>query len=309
MNPTISLKEVAERLSLKNFTPELDLAAVQIEEAEINRPALQLKGYFEHFDPKRIQIVGNVEYTYAYTMTAEERNLHFSQLFEQHIPCLIFARGHEPSNRVREAALANQVPLLGTGMNTSAFQARLARLLEVELAPMVAIHGELVDIYGEGVLILGESGIGKSEVALELIKRGHRLVADDTVEIYRFSENELVGRAPEVTRYMMELRGIGIIDIKSLFGVECIKEEMPIRMVLRLVEWARDRKFERLGLPGETVEYLGSKLRCFTVPVSPGRNVAIVAETAALNFRQMRMGYDAMEELERRVLANRSVKE
>ncbi len=303
----LTLKDIAGRLGLKNYTPELDLAAVQIEEAEINRPALQLIGYFEHFDAKRVQIVGNVEYTYAYTMTAEERNQHFNELFAQHIPCLIFARGHEPSNRVREAALSNRVPLLGTTMNTSAFQARLARLLEVELAPMVAIHGELVDIYGEGVLILGESGIGKSEVALELIKRGHRLVADDTVEIFRLSENELIGRAPEVTRYMMELRGIGIIDIKSLFGVECIKEEMPISMVLRLKEWSLDKKFERLAQTAETVEYLGTKVRCYTVPVSPGRNVAIVAETAALNFRQQRMGYDAMEELQKRLQARHGI--
>ena len=299
---SISLKELAERMQLVDYTPEIPLEDIEITTAELNRPALQLTGFMEHFDNTRIQIVGNVEYTYLESLSQEERRTAYARLLACHIPCLILARGKRPSDALMALALLYRVPLLGTEMRTSQFEAALLRQLEIALAPMVAIHGVLVDVFGEGVLILGDSGIGKSEAALELIKRGHRLVADDSVEIRRYSENELVGRAPEVTRYLMELRGIGVIDIKALFGVECVEDEKQISMVIRLEAWEHKKVFTRLTMKEEYVEYLGAPLVCYTVPMSPGRNSAIIVETAAINFRQKRMGYDAGVELERRVM-------
>ncbi len=298
---SISLKELAERMQLVDYTPEIPLEDIEITTAELNRPALQLTGFMEHFDNTRIQIVGNVEYTYLESLSQEEQRTAYARLLACHIPCLILARGRKPSEALLALAFLYRVPLLGTAMRTSQFEARLLRQLEICLAPMVAIHGVLVDVFGEGVLILGDSGIGKSEAALELIKRGHRLVADDTVEIYRYSEKELVGRAPEVTRYLMELRGIGVIDVKALFGVECVEDEKQISMVIRLEAWEHKKVFTRLTMKEEFVEYLGEPLVCYTVPMSPGRNSAIIVETAAINFRQKRMGYDAGTELERRV--------
>ncbi len=299
---SISLKELAERMQLVDYTPEIPLEDIEITTAELNRPALQLTGFMEHFDNTRIQIVGNVEYTYLESLSQEERRTAYARLLACHIPCLILARGKRPSDALMALALLYRVPLLGTEMRTSQFEAALLRQLEIALAPMVAIHGVLVDVFGEGVLILGDSGIGKSEAALELIKRGHRLVADDSVEIRRYSENELVGRAPEVTRYLMELRGIGVIDVKALFGVECVEDEKQISMVIRLEAWEHKKVFTRLTMKEEYVEYLGAPLVCYTVPMSPGRNSAIIVETAAINFRQKRMGYDAGVELERRVM-------
>lgn len=297
----IALQEIMNAMQLVNLTPELALDDSYIDSTEVNRPALQLTGYYDHFDAKRIQVIGKVEYSYLQTLSPEKKLEAFAALFAQHIPCLVFARDYRPSEAVLDLALTHGIPLFSTGMSTSLFLARVMRLLEVRLAPMVAIHGVLVDVYGEGVLILGESGLGKSEAALELIKRGHRLVADDSVEIRRLSENELVGSAPEMTRNLMELRGIGVVDVKALYGVQSVKDEMPISMVIRLKYLDRDQTFDRLGMKEEYVEYLGNKLICYSVPVSPGRNIAVIVEAAAINFRQKRMGYDAMEELQRRL--------
>ena len=199
-------------------------------------------------------------------------------------------------------ALRYRIPILSSSLPTTSFTARMARQLEIRLAPMVAIHGVLVDVFGEGVLILGDSGIGKSETALALIKRGHRLVADDTVEIRRYSEFELMGRAPEVTQYLMELRGIGVIDVKALFVVESVEDEKQISMAIRFEEWEHGKVFNRLNMKEDFVEYLGNKLICYTVPMSPGRNSAVIIETATINNRQKRLGYDATKELERRVM-------
>ena len=291
----IALQEIIDAMQLVNLTPELALDDIYIDSTEVNRAALQLAGYYDYFDEHRIQIVGKVEYSYLQTMSNEAMLRAYERLFRHHVPCVIFSRGYEVD--VEVIALA----LLSTPMNTSKLLARLMRLLEVRMAPMMVIHGVLVDVFGEGVLILGESGLGKSEAALELIKRGHRLVADDAVELRRLSENELVGSAPETTRYLMELRGIGLVDVKALYGVQSVKDEMAVSMVVRLKYMDKSETFERLGAKEEYVEYLGNKLACYTVPVSPGRNIAIVVETAAVNFRQKRMGYDAMQELERRL--------
>ena len=297
----ITLQELAEKLQLVNLTPEIPLQDIEISNPELNRPALQLAGFMEYFDHTRIQVIGLVEHAYVNSLSATERIKAFERLFSYQIPCLIMARDFKPVEEVMTLALRYRVPILGTSMPTSLFEARTLRLLEISLAPMIAIHGVLVDVFGEGVLILGDSGIGKSEAALELIKRGHRLVADDTVEIRRYSERELMGRAPEVTRYLMELRGIGVIDVKALYGVECVEDEKRISMVIRLESWEKGKIFNRLALREEYVEYLGNKLVCYTVPMSPGRNSAVIVETAAVNFRQKRMGYDAAQELERRV--------
>ncbi len=299
---TISLEQVARDMQLVNLTPEIALSDILIDNMDLNRPALQLTGFMEHFDPTRIQIVGMVEHEYVKSLSGEARCEAFERLFQAHIPCLILARSFEPAEDVLALALRYRIPILQTSSPTSLFEARLLRQLEIRLAPMVAIHGVLVDVFGEGVLILGDSGIGKSEAALELIKRGHRLVSDDSVEIRRYSERELVGRSPEVTKYLMELRGIGVIDVKALFGVECVEDEKQISMVIRLEAWEQGKVFNRLNMKEEYVEYLGNKLVCYTVPMSPGRNSAIIIESAAVNFRQKRMGYDAGKELERRVM-------
>ena len=297
----IALQEIIDAMQLVNLTPELALDDVYVDSTEVNRPALQLAGYYDYFDEHRIQVIGKVEFSYLETMPEEFVMQAYERLFRYHIPCVIFTRGYEVPQEVVTLALKYQMPLLSTEMNTSKLLARLMRLLEVRLAPMIAIHGVLVDVYGEGVLILGESGLGKSEAALELVKRGHRMVADDAVELRRLSETELVGSAPEMTKNLMELRGIGVVDVKALYGVQSVKDEMTVSMVIRLKYMQREERFDRLGGTEEYVEYLGNRLPCFTVPVSPGRNVAVIVETAAVNFRQKRMGYDAMEELQRRL--------
>ena len=297
----IALQEIIDAMQLVNLTPELALDDVFVDSTEVNRPALQMAGYYDYFDEHRIQVIGKVEFSYVSTMSEEDALKAYERLFQHHIPCIIFSRGYEVEPEIIALALKYQMPLLSTKMNTSKLLARLMRLLEVRLAPMIAIHGVLVDVYGEGVLILGESGLGKSEAALELVKRGHRMVADDAVELRRLSENELVGSAPEMTKNLMELRGIGVVDVKALYGVQSVKDEMTVSMVIRLKYMEREERFDRLGGSEEYVEYLGNRLPCFTVPVSPGRNVAVIVETAAVNFRQKRMGYDAMEELQRRL--------
>nr|MBQ6242388.1 HPr(Ser) kinase/phosphatase [Lachnospiraceae bacterium] len=298
----ITLQELAERLNLVNMTPEIPLKDIEIRNPELNRPALQLTGFMKHFDPTRIQIVGMVEFEYVQSLPPEERIVAYGRLLNLPIPCLVFTRDYKPREDVVSMALQRRIPLLGTSLPTSVFEARLLRQLEISLAPMVAIHGVLVDVFGEGVLILGNSGIGKSEAALALVKRGHRLVADDVVEIRRYSEQELVGRAPDVTRYLMELRGIGAIDIKALYGVECVEDEKHISMAIRLEAWDQGKTFTRLNMKEDYVEYLGNRLTCYTIPLSPGRNTAVIVETAAVNFRQKRMGYDAGKELERRIM-------
>ena len=209
-----------------------------------------------------------------------------------------------PDADLIEAGKRYGVPILVTKMITSAFMAEIIRWLNVELAPVISIHGVLVDVYGEGVLIMGESGIGKSEAALELIKRGHRLVTDDVVEIHKVSDETLIGTSPDITRHFIELRGIGIIDVKTLFGVESVKETQAIDMVIKLEDWNKDKEYDRLGLEEQYTEFLGNKVVCHSIPIRPGRNLAIIVESAAVNHRQKKMGYNAAQELYRRVQAN-----
>ena len=302
MEEGAKLSIIAEKLDLKNFTPKIDLEKKIVQTSEINRPALQLNGFFEHFQEDRIQLIGMVEWSYLQSEQSRSERMHsFEQLMEYDIPCIIFCRGFVPEEKLLKIARAKNVPLLGTERGTSEFMAVLINTLSYELAPMTSIHGVLVDVYGEGLLITGESGIGKSEAALELIRRGHRLVSDDVVEIRRTSSKALIGSAPPTLRHLIELRGIGIIDVKSLFGVECVKDSQKIDFVIKLEDWRREAEYDRLGLQDEYMEILGNSVVCHSLPIRPGRNLAVICETAAVNHRQKKMGYNAAEELYRRV--------
>jgi len=298
---SIELTQLVEKLNLKNATPDIDMTGMKLTTPEINRPALQLTGYFDHFASERVQIVGYVEYTYLQSRTKEEKAPIYERFFSSNIPCVVYTSRTEPEEEVLELAHKYQVPILITEAKTSNFMAEIIRWMNVQLAPRISIHGVLVDVYGEGVLIMGESGIGKSEAALELIKRGHRLVTDDVVEIHKVSDDTLIGRSPEITKHFIELRGIGIVDVKTLFGVECVKETQQIDMVIKLEDWDKDKEYDRLGLEEEYTEFLGNKVVCHSLPIRPGRNLAIIVESAAVNHRQKKMGYNAAHELYRRV--------
>ena len=304
----ISLIKMVEELDLKNLTPGVDMAGVKISVPDINRPALQLTGYYEHFASERVQIIGYVEFTYLQHLDEEARVKAFEEFVSRDIPCVIFTTQMVPGEELLALCDKYNVPALGSDKKTSGFMAEIIRWLNVQLAPTISIHGVLVDVFGEGVLIMGESGIGKSEAALELIKRGHRLVSDDVVEISRVSDVMLVGTAPDITRHFIELRGIGIIDVKTLFGVESVKNTQSIDLVIKLEEWNKDKEYDRLGLEEEYIELLGNKVVCHSLPIRPGRNLAIIVETAAVNHRQKKMGYNAAQELYKRVQENLSKK-
>jgi HPr kinase/phosphorylase len=302
----IELARIVKRFSLENLTPELDLADRWINHFEINRPALQLTGFYEYFDHVRVQIIGRVENSYLNSQTEEKRKEIFTRLFSKQIPCLIICRGIHLSNEADILAIArdDNVPVLRTDRSTSGFVADLIRYLNYELAPSIALHGGLVDCFGEGVFIMGESGVGKSETALELIQRGHRLVADDVVEIKKISDTELIGSCPEVIRNLLELRGIGVVDIKELYGVQSVKQFQSIDMVVKLENWEKGNTYNRMGLEDDTIEILGNQVVCYSIPIRAGRNMAVIIETAAINHRQKKMGYNAAEALQNRVTGN-----
>jgi len=298
---SVSVESLIEKLKLTNLTPQVDVANIKIHQPDIIRPALQLAGYFEHFEETRTQIIGFVEYSYMENMKQEVKDEVYPRVVSEKTPCIIFCRNLRPDETFMEIAVKNNVPLLMTDMPTSAFMAEIIRWLNVKLAPCISVHGVLVDVYGEGVLITGESGIGKSEAALELIKRGHRLVSDDVVEIRKVSDETLVGSAPDIKRHFIELRGIGIIDVKTLFGVSSVMDTTNINLVIRLEDWDKEKKYDRLGLEENYTEYLGNKVVCHNIPIRPGRNLAIICESAAVNHRQKKMGYNAAQELYQRV--------
>lgn len=303
-----SIKKISDRLKLTNYTEKIDLANCFIKVPDINRPALQLTGFYDHFDSNRIQIIGMVEYAYLHSLRdEEERHEIYKKLFSYKIPAVIMCRGLDPEKNFLIEAEKAGTPILGTNRATSQFEAALINVLSYELAPTTTIHGVLVDVYGEGLLLTGESGIGKSEAALELVRRGHRLVADDVVEIRKIHDDTLIGTSPAITKYLIELRGIGIIDVKSLYGVECVKDTQTIDLVIKLEDWHRDTEYDRLGLDDEYMEILGHNVVCHSLPIRPGRNLAVICETAAVNHRQKKMGYNAAAELYRRV--NKNIKE
>lgn len=305
----VPLKELVNQLRLENCTPEVSIDEVMITQSDVNRPALQLAGYFDYFDSNRIQIIGHVEHTYM-----QQKGMEHSVAMMERImagseespkpPCIIYCREIWIEDEIVDLANKYKVPLLRSKKSTSSFMAELIRWLNVELAPRCSVHGVLVDLFGVGVLIMGESGIGKSEVALELIHRGHRLVSDDVVEIKRVSDISLIGSAPNITRHFIELRGIGIIDAKALFGAESVKNEQEIDLVIKLEEFNKEQEYDRLGLEEQYIEFLGNEVVCHSIPIRPGRNIAIICESAAINHRQKKMGYNAALELYNRVTSN-----
>lgn len=305
----VKVSKLIENYGLRNCTPEIDANAIKITVPDINRPSLGLAGYLEHFACERVQIVGYVEYTYAEQMSKEQRIEVYDKLMALKFPCIIYCRGMEPDEDIIAAGIKYGVPVLVSEKPTSDFTSEIIRWLKTMLAPCISIHGVLVDVYGEGVLIMGESGIGKSEAALELIKRGHRLVTDDVVELRKVSDQTLVGTAPDITRHFIELRGIGIVDVKTLFGVGSVKDTQEVDMVIRLEEWSKDKEYDRLGLTEDYIEFLGNKVACHSIPIRPGRNLAVIVETAAVNHRQRKMGYNAAQELYNRVQRNLTKKD
>ena len=297
----VKLERIIEKMQLENLTPELDISKIRVTQPDINRPALQMAGYFEHFEATRLQIIGFVEYTYMEGLPEARKKEIYQRLLSCEIPAIVFCRELKPDELFMRTAIENNVPILMTKKSTSGFMSEIIRWLNVMLAPCISVHGVLVDVYGEGVLITGESGIGKSEAALELIKRGHRLVTDDAVEIRKVSDDTLVGSAPDITKHFIELRGIGIVDVKTLFGVSSVKDTQTIDLVIRLEDWDKEKEYDRRGLEEEYTEYLGNKIVCHNIPIRPGRNLAIICESAAINHRQKKMGYNAAQELYRRV--------
>ncbi|HHX19922.1 MAG TPA: HPr(Ser) kinase/phosphatase [Clostridiaceae bacterium] len=269
--------------------------------ADITRPGLQLTGHFKHFGPDRIQLIGNMEMAYLKTLTPEEEAECLSCLFATGIPCLILSRRHEPSEVMLRCADKFETPILQSDHSTASIYSSLVKHLNVELAPRISVHGVLVEVLGEGVLILGESGVGKSETALELVKRGHRLIADDLVEIRRVSDTTLLGRAPEIIRHMIEIRGLGILNVKELYGVSSVKVQENVNFVINMEFWDESKVYNRLGIEDESTTILGVSIPSVTIPVRPGRNLAIIVEFASINFHHKKMGYNAARELEDRV--------
>ena len=268
---------------------------ILIQKEDVNRPALQLAGFFDYFDYKRIQMIGRVEAIYLAQLSAEERRISFDQLLARDIPCLIITRGMDPFPECMELAERYNRTILRTQETTSAFMGALIATLRNYLSPRITRHGVLVEVYGEGVLLLGESGVGKSETAIELVKRGHRLVADDAVEIKRVGVKRLVGSAPELIRHYIELRGIGVVDVQQLFGMSAVREDQDIDLVVNLEQWNDNTMYDRLGLEDLYTVILDVKVPALTVPVKPGRNLAIIVEVAAMNNRHKKMGYNAAQ--------------
>ena len=294
---TVPLKTVMQDMKLKSICIASDYESAVLTTSDVNRPAMQLTGFYDYFDPERPQLIGRVETTYLETLTPEKRREAFERFMQYDISVLIFCHECEVFPECIEMAKKYDRNVFVTQMDTSEFSARLIGLLQRYLAPRLTQHGELVEVYGEGVLITGESGMGKSETALELIKRGHRLIADDAVEIKVISNDTLVGTAPELIRYYMEMRGIGVINVRNLYGVRAVKPETNIDVVGHLEPWDEKKAYDRLGIVGETETILGIELPKVTIPVMPGRNLAVNIELAAMNNRQKKLGYNAAETL------------
>ena len=294
---TVKLKTIVEEHKLTILHASRNYESAVLTTADLNRPALQLTGFYNYFDPKRLQIIGNVESTYLNTLSHEDRLATYERFMAYDIAGLVLCHGVKPSPECLEMAEKYDRNVFRTDEDTSDFQASVIMALHNYLAPRLTTHGVLVEIYGEGVLLTGDSGIGKSETALELIKRGHRLVADDAVEIKLIGKDTLTGCAPELIRYYMELRGIGVINVRHIYGVGAIKPETSIDLVVHMEQWVQGKAYDRLGLESETETILGVELPRVTIPVTPGRNLAVILELAAMNNRQKKMGFNAAEML------------
>ena len=294
---SVKLKTIVQEHNLHPIHLSKDYEQAVLTTADVNRPAMQLTGFYNYFDPRRLQIIGRVESTYLNTLSREERRKAYERFMAYDIAALVVCHGVTPSPECVEMAEHYDRNLFVTDEDTSDFQANVIAALHNYLAPRLTTHGVLVEIYGEGVLLTGDSGIGKSETALELIKRGHRLVADDAVEIKKVHRSHLVGTAPEIIRYYMELRGIGVINVRHIYGVGAVKPSTGIDLVVKMENWVPGKAYDRLGLSSETETILGVELPCVTIPVTPGRNLAVILELAAMNNRQKKMGFNAAEAL------------
>lgn len=289
---SVPLKTLVEEFSLEILFEASDYNVVRLTVEDVARPGLQLAGYFDHFEPMRLLVMGNVEASYLQKLDEVERAIIFDRLFAYKFPALLIARNMEPDQQCMEMAKKHNVTILRTKEATSTIVSTIIAYLKSALAPSITRHGVLMEVYGEGVLIVGESGMGKSETAVELVKRGHRLIADDAVEIHKVSGNTLVGKAPTLIRNYVELRGIGIINVAKLFGMGAVRSENEINLVVNIVPWKQETAYDRLGLEDRYTEILGVKVPMNTIPVTPGRNLAVILEVAAMNNRQRKMGYN-----------------
>ncbi|MBP5236703.1 MAG: HPr(Ser) kinase/phosphatase [Clostridia bacterium] len=303
---TIPLKTIMEELSLEVLSAPDKLEDVLIERKEVNRPGMPLAGFYDHYEKSRIQIIGKVESLYIAQLSPEDRFKSLDAFFASKPVAVVITTSIEPAEGMTDLASKYSVPLLRTPENTSEFMARLIAYLNVALAPRLTRHGVLVEVYGEGILILGDSGIGKSETAIELVKRGHRLIADDAVEIKRVSAKTLVGSAPEIIRHYVELRGIGIVDVRRIFGMGSVKDTEKIDLIIKLEPWESGKTYNRLGDEDEYTEILGIQIPSILIPVRPGRNLAVSLEIAAMNNRQKRMGYNTAVEFNKKLMGQSS---
>ena len=294
---TVTLERLIKEFSFEEIYVPDDPASIHISSGDVNRPGLFITGFYDYFDPDRIQIIGRMETAYLSDLERDVLAERMDKLCSLNVPAIIVTRGLEVFPEMVEAARAHRIPVLRTQDPTSGFMATLIAFLSVELAPRITRHGVLVEVYGEGMLIVGDSGVGKSETAIELVKRGHRLIADDAVEIRRVSSKSLVGSSPENIRHFVELRGIGIINARRLFGMGAVKLTEKIDMVVNLEHWDQSKVYDRMGIDNQYAQILGNKVPSLTIPVKPGRNLAIILEVAAMNNRQKKMGYNAAQEL------------
>jgi len=306
---SVSLRKIITKQRLEVLTCEDIIDSIEISNMDVNRPGLPLAGFFDYFDASRIQIFGKMESTYMEKFSPEQEYEKIDRIFAAGIPAIVITRSLQPSEQMLKASIERKVPILRSEESTSRFMSALIAMLSLELGERITRHGVLVEVYGEGILILGESGVGKSETAIELVKRGHRLIADDAVEIKKVSEISLIGSAPDIIKHFIELRGIGIVDVKNIFGMGAVKDSEKIDMVISLEQWQQHKKYDRLGLANETTEILGINLPLLTIPVRPGRNLAIIIEVAAMNNRQKKMGYNAAEELNKRLFEDMEKKQ
>ena len=294
---TVSLSQIMKEMSLDTVFMPSNPETVLVESTQVNRPGVELTGFFRFYDNRRILVFGNTEMAYLEELEPSERAAVLEKLLSRGAPAVVLCRSFDPFPEMLDSAKKNAMPIVRTPDQTSDFIARLVAYLNVELAPRITRHGVFVEVYGEGILLVGDSGVGKSETAIELVKRGHRLIADDAVEIRKVSSKSLVGSAPENIRHFIELRGVGIINARRIFGMGAVKMTEKIDLVVNLEIWNPDKVYDRMGLDDEYTELLGIKLKTVTIPVKPGRNLAIIIEVAAMNNRQKKMGYNAAQEL------------
>ncbi|HIY21721.1 MAG TPA: HPr(Ser) kinase/phosphatase [Candidatus Flavonifractor merdigallinarum] len=300
-NYSVKLSKLIDEFGLEVLRGATGYQDRAIATEDVNRPGLQLTGFFDYFDPERLQVLGLVEVTYLSGLSSQERRERFQMLFEHDIPALIIARGMEPFPECMELAERYDRTVLRCNIPTTEFISAIVTSLHNHLAPRITRHGVLVEVYGEGVLLMGDSGVGKSETAIELVKRGHRLIADDAVEIRRLNNRDLVGTAPELIRHYMELRGIGVVDVRRLFGMSAVKEESNIDMIINLEPWREDAVYDRLGVEENFMKVLEVDVPVTTVPVKPGRNLAVIIEVAAMNNRHKKMGYNSALEFTQQI--------